>query len=89
MGDSSPPQASKELSQFEKVVELLTTMFPVWVCSLSHMLNQLLCHLEVSMFHFEGKGKSKLSVLVQVILGTLIGIYKPSAVIITHHTHKC
>jgi hypothetical protein len=41
-GDALP---SKELSGFEKFVELLTTLFPIWV-----------------------------------ILGTLIGIYKPSAV---------
>lgn len=40
-----PSAASGELSQFEKVVELLTTLFPAWV-----------------------------------IIGTLIGIYKPSAV---------
>ncbi|XP_057831441.1 probable sodium/metabolite cotransporter BASS2, chloroplastic [Cryptomeria japonica] len=43
-GDA-PSAASGELSQFEKVVELLTTLFPVWV-----------------------------------IIGTIIGIYKPSAV---------
>ncbi|BBN20190.1 bile acid:Na+ symporter, BASS family [Marchantia polymorpha subsp. ruderalis] len=42
-GSETP--ATKEISAFEKFIELLTTMFPIWV-----------------------------------ILGTLIGIYKPSAV---------
>ncbi|KAG6545476.1 hypothetical protein Mapa_013078 [Marchantia paleacea] len=42
-GNETP--ATKEISGFEKFIELLTTMFPIWV-----------------------------------ILGTLIGIYKPSAV---------
>lgn len=47
LGDAGrgPPEAIPGPSQFEKVVELLTTLFPVWV-----------------------------------ILGTVIGIYKPSAV---------
>ncbi|CAO1948510.1 unnamed protein product [Urochloa humidicola] len=41
----APPAAPAEVSQYEKIVELLTTLFPVWV-----------------------------------ILGTIIGIYKPSMV---------
>ncbi|XP_021741610.1 sodium/pyruvate cotransporter BASS2, chloroplastic-like [Chenopodium quinoa] len=40
-----PSNVSKEMSQYEKIIEALTTLFPVWV-----------------------------------ILGTIIGIYKPSAV---------
>ncbi|OAY63323.1 putative sodium/metabolite cotransporter BASS2, chloroplastic [Ananas comosus] len=44
-----PDSAPAKLSQYERIVELLTTLFPVWV-----------------RFH--------------VILGTIIGIYKPSAV---------
>ncbi|KAK1281918.1 hypothetical protein QJS10_CPB22g01011 [Acorus calamus] len=40
-----PSSAPKEISQYERIVELLTTLFPVWV-----------------------------------ILGTIVGIYKPSAV---------
>lgn len=88
-----PGNSPSGMSLYERTIETLTTLFPLWVCllllffcesdtsafELLHFVLNVMLYLVIFWralpFNF------KFSTYQQVILGTIIGIYKPAAVI--------
>lgn len=66
---------SSGMTTYEKIIETLTTLFPLWVCQNNTFIT----------FPIYSSVPIKIWCHWQVIIGTLVGIYKPSAVSVTLH----
>lgn len=70
-----PSSTPRGMTQYERIIETLTTLFPVWVC----VSNSLYAGKIFSLLYLCNV-TVELQFCGQVILGTILGIYKPAAV---------